>query len=172
MTRPTLRHPAANPFSGWDMRTLLDQQPKIRANPDGTLSFEDRIKDVLKVGGENVSAAEVERVILSLPGVPEAAVVARADRMLNEVPVAFVLASGGQDPLRLESEIEGACKRSLADFKQPPSAPSPPRTPGDCDCTFPNGNFSSNVHLEDSIYSRSVTMRLPSVVEADNVPDR
>ena len=92
---------------------------RVRANPDGTLSFEDRIKDMLKVGGENVSAAEVERVIQSLPGVSEAAVVAKPDRMLNEVPVAFVLAGGEQDPTKLKSEIEAACERSLADFKRP-----------------------------------------------------
>ncbi len=92
---------------------------RVRVNPDGTLSFEDRIKDVLKVGGENVSAAEVERVIQSLPDVAEAAVVAKPDRMLNEVPVAFVLARGKQDPKKLENEIERTCERSLADFKRP-----------------------------------------------------
>ena len=105
--------------SSFDEAGFFITGDRVRANPDGTLSFEDRIKDMLKVGGENVSAAEVERVIQSLPGVAEAAVVARPDRMLNEVPVAFVLAAGGGDPEELKREIDGACERSLADFKRP-----------------------------------------------------
>ena len=105
--------------SSFDEAGFFITGDRVRANPDGTLSFEDRIKDMLKVGGENVSAAEVERVIQSLPGVSEATVVAKPDKMLNEVPVAFVLAAGEHDPTKLKSEIEGACERSLADFKRP-----------------------------------------------------
>jgi len=83
------------------------------------MSFEDRIKDMLKVGGENVAASEVERVINALPDVAEVAVVAKPDRMLNEVPVAFIIARDGADHTALVGEIEASCVRSLADFKRP-----------------------------------------------------
>ena len=92
---------------------------RARANLDGTMSFEDRIKDMLKVGGENVSAAEVERVIQTVPGVSEVAVVAKPDKMLNEVPVAFVIANTESDSSNFAQKIEQACEHSLADFKRP-----------------------------------------------------
>ncbi|GAA5148206.1 ATP-dependent acyl-CoA ligase [Pseudonocardia eucalypti] len=85
---------------------------------DGHLSFADRDKDMLRVGAENVSAAEVERVILQVPGVVEAAVVARPDDKLDEVPIAFVTASGA-DPDGIAELVGAACRRMLADFKVP-----------------------------------------------------
>jgi crotonobetaine/carnitine-CoA ligase len=90
-----------------------------RLNADGSMSFQDRSKDMLKVGGENVAASEVERVINLLEDVAESAVVAKPDRMLNEVPVAFIIARPGADLSALEEEINSACNRSLADFKRP-----------------------------------------------------
>jgi crotonobetaine/carnitine-CoA ligase len=83
----------------------------------GHLSFENRAKDMLKVGAENVSAAEVERVIAEVPGVVEAALVGRPDEKLDEVPVAFVLTSS-DDPAVI-AQIEDACAQRLADFKRP-----------------------------------------------------
>ncbi len=92
---------------------------RARLNKDGTMSFEDRVKDMLKVGGENVSAAEVERVISASAQVAEVAVVAKPDKMLNEVPVAFVLPVAGADKHALVDEIYSACDDALADFKRP-----------------------------------------------------
>jgi crotonobetaine/carnitine-CoA ligase len=83
----------------------------------GHLSFENRAKDMLKVGAENVSSAEVERVIIEVPGVVEAALVGRPDAGLDEVPVAFVLTST-DDPAVI-ARIEDACAQRLADFKRP-----------------------------------------------------
>ncbi|GIT47467.1 MAG: hypothetical protein Ct9H300mP13_2630 [Gammaproteobacteria bacterium] len=44
---------------------------------DGQLSFMDRVKYLIKSGGENIYPAEVERVLLSDPGVDDAVVVRR-----------------------------------------------------------------------------------------------
>ena len=64
---------------------------------DGFLRFLGRVKDMLKVGGENVDPVEVEQLLLEHPGVREAAVVAYPDERLTEVGVAFVVPAGEVD---------------------------------------------------------------------------
>ena len=64
---------------------------------DGYLRFLGRVKDMLKVGGENVDPVEVEQLLLGHPGVREAAVVAYPDPRLSEVGVAFVVPSDEGD---------------------------------------------------------------------------
>ena len=73
---------------------------------------------MLKVGGENVAASEIERVIAAVPGVAEVAVVAKRHPMLDEAPVAFVIPAAGA-PAELEAQIFAACGQALASFKQP-----------------------------------------------------
>ncbi|MDT7684599.1 MAG: carnitine-CoA ligase [Pseudonocardiales bacterium] len=87
----------------------------VTAHADGHLSFANREKDMLRVGAENVSASEVERVILGVPGVAEAAVVGRADDKLDEVAVAFIRA---EDPTAAD-RVLSACRGLLAEFKVP-----------------------------------------------------
>jgi crotonobetaine/carnitine-CoA ligase len=89
----------------------------VTVHDDGFMSFADRDKDMLKVGGENVAASEVERVVLGIPGVVEVAVVAQRHPMLDEVPVAFVVATDARPDL--EAEILAACRTQLSDFKVP-----------------------------------------------------
>jgi acyl-CoA synthetase (AMP-forming)/AMP-acid ligase II len=86
-------------------------------DPDGNLLVVDRIKDMIKPGGENVSPAEVERVIETLDGVVQVAVVGMPDERLGEVPVAFVelRADSGLD----EASIIKACRPLMASFKVP-----------------------------------------------------
>jgi carnitine-CoA ligase len=86
---------------------------------DGHIRFADRDNDMLKVGGENVAASEVERVVMSVPGVAEVAVVAWPDPMLFEVPVAFVIPVPNADSFDLAAAILRACATNLADFKVP-----------------------------------------------------
>ena len=94
---------------------------RVRLGEDGWMYFADRAKDMLKVGGENVAASEIERVILSVPGVVEAAVVGRKHPMLDEVPVAFVRCAPTDPAARqaLADAIDAACTQTLADFKRP-----------------------------------------------------
>jgi len=63
----------------------------VRQEADGSFTFIDRREGVMKVAGEKVYAAEVERALLAHPAVAEAAVVAAADDVRGEVPVAFVV---------------------------------------------------------------------------------
>ena len=90
---------------------------RVTPGADGFIVFADREKDMLKVGGENVAASEVERVVATVPGVSEVAVVASRHPMLDEVPVAFVIASG--DVAGLVERVLAACRGQLADFKVP-----------------------------------------------------
>ncbi len=94
---------------------------RVILHEDGFIQFSDRVKDVLKVGGENVGASEIERIIMQVQGVREVAVVGRSHPMLQEVPVAFVLVGGGVAASRpsLIEEILSACRASLAAFKLP-----------------------------------------------------
>jgi crotonobetaine/carnitine-CoA ligase len=87
----------------------------------GFIKFGDRSKDMLKVGGENVAASEIEQIIITVPGVREAAVVARKHPMLDEVPVVFIIPHAGtkQAPATLRDDVMAACRKALADFKVP-----------------------------------------------------
>ncbi|HKA05382.1 MAG TPA: hypothetical protein VKD67_13675, partial [Acidimicrobiales bacterium] len=89
----------------------------VTVHESGHLQFADRAKDMLKVGGENVAASEIERVIMGVPGVMEVAVVGGPHPMLDEVPVAFVIGLDGSDTI--ETDVLAACRAELADFKVP-----------------------------------------------------
>ena len=92
---------------------------RCRLNENGTVSFVGREKDMLKVGGENVAASEVESVVLSISDVVEVAVVGKPHAMLDEVVAAFVIARDGTDETALRARIGAACEAGLADFKRP-----------------------------------------------------
>ena len=88
---------------------------------NGFVKFGDRAKDMLKVGGENVAASEIEQVIAVVSGVREAAVVAKKHPMLDEVPVVFIIPHAGFEgaPPELHDNVMAACRTALADFKVP-----------------------------------------------------
>ena len=84
---------------------------------DGYLWIDGRLKDMIISGGENVSPAEVEAVLLECPEVAEAAVVGRPDQRWGEAVVAVVVPRDGAvvDTTRLLDRYRGR----LARFKHP-----------------------------------------------------
>lgn len=97
---------------------LLITGDRVRLGTDGSLFFADRAKDMLKVGGENVAASEIENVIFSVDGVAEVAVVGMPHPMLDEAPAAFVIPKPGVSN-DLAARIAAACEQQLAAFKRP-----------------------------------------------------
>jgi fatty-acyl-CoA synthase len=85
-------------------------------NADGTLDFVDRVKYLIKSGGENIYPAEIERVMLEDSRVADVAVVRRADAKWGEVPVAFV---ARRDEALTGDELRERCRVKLAGYKQP-----------------------------------------------------
>jgi fatty-acyl-CoA synthase len=84
---------------------------------DGTIMFHGRAKDMLKIGGENVAAAEIEAVLGSHPSVKLAQVVGAPHERYVEVAAAFIeLVPGAQST---ESEMIEFCRGKLASFKIP-----------------------------------------------------
>ena len=84
---------------------------------EGYLFLSDRIKDMVKSGGENVYPAEVENVILKHPSIADAAVIGLPDERWGEAVSAVVVAAAGRD-LALE-ELQGYARGELAGFKIP-----------------------------------------------------
>ena len=85
-------------------------------NPDGTLDFVDRVKYLIKSGGENVYPAEIERAMMQDPRVEEVAVVRWPDATWGEVPIAFVARADGS---LAEDDLFRLCRAQLAGYKQP-----------------------------------------------------
>lgn len=84
---------------------------------DGNVMFHGRIKDMLKVGGENVAAAEIESMLQMHPAVKLAQVVGIPDERYSEVPVAFIELASGQTTTA--DELIEHCRGQLARFKLP-----------------------------------------------------
>ena len=85
---------------------------------DRYYQLQDRAKDIIISGGENISSIEVERVLAEHPAVSESAVVARPDEKWGEVPVAYVtLADSG--PAVTEEELIEFVRSRIARFKAP-----------------------------------------------------
>jgi len=85
-------------------------------NPDRTLDFVDRVKYLIKSGGENIYPAEIERVLLADARVADAAVVRKSDPKWGEVPIAFIAL---RDPSLDVAELKTRCRAELASYKQP-----------------------------------------------------
>ncbi|MDB5726822.1 MAG: fadD5, partial [Noviherbaspirillum sp.] len=87
--------------------TLVDE--------DGYIYIVDRIKDVIRTGGMNVSSIEVENMLMEHPDVAEAAAVGVPDPRWGEMLTAVVVA---RRPIKEEALI-AHCRASLANYKVP-----------------------------------------------------
>ena len=86
-------------------------------HPGGRLRMVGRLKDVFRVGGENVAPAEVEEVLLGHPAVETAQVVGVPDARLGEVPCAYVSLRSGQQVT--EEALIAWTKSRCANFRVP-----------------------------------------------------
>jgi long-chain acyl-CoA synthetase len=84
---------------------------------EGFLTLKDRSKDLLISGGSNIYPREVEEVLLTAPGVAEAAVVGGPDPEWGEIVVAFVVPLPGAT--LVESALDAHCLERIARFKRP-----------------------------------------------------
>ncbi len=85
-----------------------------RRREDGVLEFLGRIDDQVKIRGYRIEPGEVEAALRGLPGIREAAVIAREDRPGEKRLVAYVVAAGGS-----EAEWWTALRRRLPEFMVP-----------------------------------------------------
>jgi crotonobetaine/carnitine-CoA ligase len=84
---------------------------------DGFVYFFDRAKDVIKRAGENVSASEVESVLVDHPDIVKAAVIGVPDPVRDEAVMAFVVLAEGAT--LTPEDVMGHCRERLARFKVP-----------------------------------------------------
>src|SRR3954469_22431328 len=84
---------------------------------DGRLRMLGRLKDVFRVGGENVAPAEVEEVLLAHPAVQTAQVIGVPDARLGEVPCAYVTLKSNASST--EKELIEWCRNRCANFRVP-----------------------------------------------------
>src|SRR5439155_58591 len=89
----------------------------VASRHDGYFMFHDRLKDMIKTGGENVFSAEVEQAIYSHPSVAEAAVLGVAsERWDEEVRAVVALKPGAQ---LTEEQLQRHVRERLAGYKVP-----------------------------------------------------
>jgi fatty-acyl-CoA synthase len=81
-------------------------------SPHGYLQITDRIKDVIKSGGEWISSLELEDIIMKAPGIKEAAVIGVKDEKWGERPVALVV----RDYQAEEAPTENSIKTHVGEF--------------------------------------------------------
>jgi acyl-CoA synthetase (AMP-forming)/AMP-acid ligase II len=95
----------------------------VRRGPDGSLHFVDRRKNVIRRSGENISAVEVEGVLMQHPGVRAVAVAAAPDPVRGDEVMACIVPAepvgDGAARERLAREIVGWCLTRLAYYKAP-----------------------------------------------------
>ncbi|HEY6822946.1 MAG TPA: AMP-binding protein, partial [Steroidobacteraceae bacterium] len=129
-----VRHAGAEPRFGFFRNYLKDEEATKEAWRDGwfhtgdlvsrdahgVFRFVDRRKNIIRRSGENISAVEVEAVLLQHPAVGNAAVTAVPDELRgDEVFACIVPRESVADPARLAQELGTLCRERLAYYKAP-----------------------------------------------------
>ncbi|MCB1683834.1 MAG: AMP-binding protein, partial [Pseudomonadales bacterium] len=83
---------------------------------EGFVSIQDRIKDMIISGGENVYPAEIEGVLMGHPDIVEAAVIGQSSERWGESPLAIVVR---RTETLSEADVLNFCKGKLAGYKRP-----------------------------------------------------
>ena len=83
---------------------------------EGFIFIQDRLKDMIISGGENVYPAEIENLLLGCPGVADVAVIGVPSEKWGESPLAVVVK---KDPAVGEKDVLSFCDGKLARFKKP-----------------------------------------------------
>jgi fatty-acyl-CoA synthase len=89
----------------------------VTMDEEGFIYFVDRVKDMIKTGGENVASQEVEAMLFKCPGVADAAVIGLPHEYWSEVVTAVVVPAPGQD--LTEAGVIAFCKENMAGYKVP-----------------------------------------------------
>jgi acyl-CoA synthetase (AMP-forming)/AMP-acid ligase II len=89
-----------------------------RVDADGYVFVEDRLKDMIISGGENIYSIEVERVLAEHPAVAEVAVFGVPDEKWGEAVKAVVALEGEAEPVTAD-ELIGWARERLAAYKCP-----------------------------------------------------
>lgn len=106
-----------------ETKQAIDDQGWLHTGDIGTLDergyikITDRLKDMFIVGGFNAYPAEIENIMLQMPGIGEVAVVGVPDERLGEVGVAFVVPAPGQS--LSEDAVLAWSRGHMANFKVP-----------------------------------------------------
>ena len=104
-------------------RSSLDQNgwflsgDLVRREAHGGVAFVSRMKDMIKVGGENVAPGEIEGYLITHPAISNVAVVGAPDRRYGEVACAYVQLSPGAT--LTEQELIEFCVGEISTFKVP-----------------------------------------------------
>lgn len=80
---------------------------------EGLIVISDRIKEMIKVKGQQVAPAELEDLLLGVEEVEDVAVIGISDLYSGEVPKAFVVLKGGAEKMGVESDLEKVGKRLI-----------------------------------------------------------
>jgi acyl-CoA synthetase (AMP-forming)/AMP-acid ligase II len=86
---------------------------------EGFVTIQDRIKDMIISGGENVYPAEIENILLQHPAIADAAVIGQDSERWGESPLAVIVK---KDSALTDADVLAHCNGKLARYKQPKGA--------------------------------------------------